>query len=297
MRKVGAVSRSRLVSVEGSGTLPPGLYLIATPIGNLGDMTARAKEALGALDLLLCEDTRVTRKLLSAYGMTVRLESYHAHNATRMDARILDRIAHGQAVGLVSDAGTPLVSDPGESLVQAVIATGHPVTALPGASAVITALAVSGLPTGRFLFAGFLPPKAAGRRQELATLAGVSATLVFYESPNRLAESLQDMQAVLGPRRAVVARELTKKHEEVRRAPLADLAAYYAGADTPRGEIVVLVGPPDQTAGTVAREAEVDDALRLALQTTTLRDAAAVVSARTGWPKREVYARAIRLTR
>ncbi len=288
--------RSRVPSAPDTPRLPPGLYLIATPIGNLGDMTVRGRETLEALDVLLCEDTRVTRKLLSAYGLRVQTESYHTHNARRMEGGILARIAAGQAVGLVSDAGTPLVSDPGELLVQAALEAGHTVTALPGPSAVITALTVSGLPTGRFLFAGFLPAKAGARRQELASLAGLSATLVFYESPNRLADALQDMEAVLGPRRAVVARELTKKHEEVRRGTLAELASHYATAPLPKGEIVVLVGPPESPPAT-ADVATVDDALEAALKTTRLRDAVAIVSARTGWPRREVYARALLLAR
>lgn len=278
-----------------NGKLPAGLYLIATPIGNLGDLTIRAQRILGELDLLLCEDTRVTGKLLAAYGLAPRTESYHEHNAAKMEARILERIAEGQAIGLVSDAGTPIISDPGEQLAKAARQAGLMVTALPGANAVLTALCLSGLPSTRFFFAGFMPPKAAARRQELATLAAIPSTLIFYESPNRVAEALADMLTTLGNRPAAVARELTKLYEEVRQGNLADLAAHYAEVGAPRGEIVIVVGAP--AAEQDATDADVDAALIQELATTTLRDAAAIVAARTGRAKRDVYARALSLSK
>jgi 16S rRNA (cytidine1402-2'-O)-methyltransferase len=272
--------------------IAPGLYLIATPIGNLGDLTFRARETIGNLDLLLCEDTRVTRKLLAASGLSPRLESYHEHNAAKMETRILAALAEGKSIGLVSDAGTPLISDPGERLVIAATGAGHSVTALPGASAALTGLCLSGLPVARFFFAGFMPPKSGARRQELSGLATIPATLIFYESPNRLKEALQDMLTVFGNRRAAVARELTKLHENVHRGTLDSLLQ----EDIPeKGEIVILVAPPEPEQAT--DDESLDTLLRAEMKKTTLRDAVAIVSARTGRARREVYARAIALSR
>jgi 16S rRNA (cytidine1402-2'-O)-methyltransferase len=271
----------------------PGLHIVATPIGNLADISLRAIEALSAADTVACEDTRVTRKLLNAYGLDRALTAYHDHNAERMRPRLIERMKNGESVALVSDAGTPLVSDPGYKLVRAAIAEGLAVTALPGASAPLAALVVSGLPSDRFLYAGFLPPKRTARRKAIEDLAGVPATLIFFESARRLTAALEDMAAILGARPAAVVRELTKLFEEARRGDLAELAAQYRSAGPPKGEIVIVVGPPE----TPAREAgDLDAQLAVALERASLRDAAAMVAAATGVPRREVYARALVLS-
>src|SRR3954470_11998598 len=224
--------------------LAPGLHIAATPIGNLGDITLRALEALAGADVIACEDTRVTRKLLDRYGIETPLTPYHEHNAGEARPKILRRLETGEAVVLVSDAGTPLVSDPGFKLVTAVREAGHAVTALPGASATLAALTVAGLPTDRFFFEGFLPPKEAARRARIAELARVPATLVLFESGPRLGASLADLADGLGERAAAVCRELTKLHEEVRRGDLGSLAADYAGGAETRGEMVIVIAPP-----------------------------------------------------
>lgn len=275
--------------------LAAGLYLVATPIGNLADITLRALEILRAADVVACEDTRATGLLLHRHGIEARLTPYHEHNAERARPVLLGRIAAGDAVALVSDAGTPLVSDPGYKLVAAALADGLSVTAVPGASAVLTALQLSGLPPDRFLFSGFLPPRAAARRTALRELAGVPATLVFYESPRRLAQSLADMAAVLGDRPAAIARELTKLFEEVRRAMLSDLAGHYGEAGPPKGEVVVVVGPPSGSAA--AAPSDIDAQLREALRDGSVREAAAQVAAATGMKRRDLYARALVLQR
>ena len=271
----------------------PGLYLVATPIGNMGDITFRAVEILRGADLVACEDTRVTGKLMTRLGLDRPLFAYHEHNAARAGAELIARLQQGAAVALVSDAGTPLLSDPGARLVADCIALGFAVTAAPGASAALTALQLSGLPAQSFLFAGFLPARAQARRQELRRLAMVPATLIFYESPNRLGESLADMAQVLGVRPAAVARELTKLYEEVVRGDLAHLAERY-GAHPPKGEVVVVVAPPGEAPP--ADEAELDRRLRDALDSgISVKDAAALVAAETGFPRRELYGRALRL--
>jgi 16S rRNA (cytidine1402-2'-O)-methyltransferase len=270
----------------------PGLVIVATPIGNAGDITLRALEVLRQADAIACEDTRVTGKLMARYGIATPLLAYHEHNAARMRPVLLQRLARGETLALVSDAGTPLVSDPGYKLVRAAIAAGAPVSAVPGASAALTALVISGLPPDRFLFAGFLPPRAAARQTELHELCGVRATLIFFESAGRLAETLADMATVLGPREAVVARELTKLYEEVRRGSLADLQMHYAESEPPKGEIVILVGPPPAAEAT---DEAIDTALQAALSTASLRDAVATVTAELGAPRRRVYARALLL--
>jgi 16S rRNA (cytidine1402-2'-O)-methyltransferase len=267
-----------------------GLYVTATPIGNAGDITLRALELLRAADVIACEDTRVTGKLLSRYGIDTSMQPYHEHNAARMRPLLLQRLAAGEVVALVSDAGTPLISDPGFKLVQAAIAEGIFVTVLPGASAPLAALCVAGLPTDRFLFAGFLPSKTAQRRRVLNELKQIPATLVFLESAQRLAASLADMAEVLGPRSAAVARELTKLFEEVRRDTLGALAQHYAEAGPPRGEVVVAVAPPLDTG---AAAIDLDTALATALARMSLREAAAAVAEATGLPRRQVYARAL----
>ncbi len=274
--------------------LAPGLHVVATPIGNLGDISLRALATLAAANVVVAEDTRVTKGLLAHYGITTPLVAYHEHNAAEMRPRLLARLADGQALALVSDAGTPLVSDPGFRLVGAALEARVSVTAIPGASAVLAALVVAGLPTSRFFFEGFLPVKSAARRQRIAELAAVPGTLVLFESPRRVAECLADLAAVLGPREAAVARELTKLYEAVRRASLPELAAAYAAEPAPRGEIVLLVGPPSDEAPAFDGDA-VDARLRDALRTLSVKDAAAVVSGETGQPRRKVYARAIAL--
>jgi 16S rRNA (cytidine1402-2'-O)-methyltransferase len=270
------------------------LAVVATPIGNLGDITQRASETLAAADLVLCEDTRVTGRLLAHLGLKRPLRPYHDHNAARMRPEILGALAAGKTVALVSDAGTPLISDPGYRLVRAAIEAGHRVTPLPGASALLAALASAGLPTDRFLFAGFLPPKRAARRAAIAELRTLRATLVFYESGPRLAAMLEDLAALLGAREAAVARELTKLYEETRRGRLDALAEHYAAAATPRGEIVVLVGPPEEDAGAVDAAA-LDAMLTERLARQPLKAAVDEVAGASGRPRREVYRRALAL--
>ena len=273
----------------------PGLYLVATPIGNTGDITLRALETLKGADLVACEDTRVTAKLLTRFGIHAHTVPYHEHNAAAMRPKLLERLRAGQVVALVSDAGTPLISDPGYKLVQAVVEAGLAVTALPGASALLTALQLSALPTDRFLFLGFLPGKAAARRAAIEEVAGLGATLVCYESAQRLAALLADLAGALGPRPAAVARELTKLFEEVRRGTLSELAAHYAEAGPPKGEVVVVIGPPADSEAETLDEAGLDAALRQALATSSLRDAVATVARLSGQPRKTVYARALTL--
>ena len=268
----------------------PGLYLVATPIGNLGDVTLRALMLLRRADRICCEDTRITGKLLARYGISTPLQSYHDHNAEQARPTILAGLRAGERVALVSDAGTPLVSDPGYKLVQAALAEGLPVTAVPGPTAAVAALVLSGLPPDAFLFAGFLPPRRAARRRALRRWAAVDATLVFYETAPRLCESLADMVELLGSRCAAVARELTKLHEEVRRGRLADLAGHYRAFGPPRGEVVVIVGPPEPHE---PDQAEVDRRLRAALGEFGVRDAAARLASETGLPRTELYRRAL----
>jgi 16S rRNA (cytidine1402-2'-O)-methyltransferase len=274
---------------------PPGLYLVATPIGNMRDISPRATDLLGSADLVACEDTRVTGGLMSRLGLKVPLFAYHDHNAEKARPRLLAALADGKVVALVSDAGTPLISDPGYRLVREAVDAGHAVTFLPGPSAVIAGLVLSGLPTDRFLFAGFLDAKETARRADLKQLAHVPATLVFFESAQRLAASLADMAAELGDRPAAVARELTKLFEEVRRGPLSELAAHYREAGPPKGEIVVTVGPP--AASDRATPEAIDAMLRDALARQTLRDAADAVAQATGESRRTIYARALILDR
>jgi 16S rRNA (cytidine1402-2'-O)-methyltransferase len=274
--------------------LAPGLYLVATPIGTARDITLRALDILGAADILAAEDTRRTRHLLDIHGVRREARSlvpYHDHNGGAQRPRLLAALAEGRSVALVSDAGTPLVADPGYRLAVEAIAAGHKVHAAPGASALLAALAVAGLPTDRFLFAGFPPPKHAARVRFLGEVARVPATLVFYESPRRLAEALADMAEVLGAARAAtVCRELTKRFEETRRGTLGELALAYAEEPDPKGEIVVLIGPPlVEEVG----EAALDEALDEALARLSVKDAATEVARALGLPRRTVYARAL----
>jgi 16S rRNA (cytidine1402-2'-O)-methyltransferase len=269
-----------------------GLYLVATPIGNLGDISLRALEVLAGADVIACEDTRVTGKLTQRYGIKTLLTPYHEHNAAEARPKILARLTAGQAVALVSDAGTPLISDPGYRLVREAAAAGFTVIPLPGASAVLGALTVAGLPTDRFFFEGFLPAKQAGRQKRIAALSNIPATLVLFESGSRLEAALADLAAGLGPRMAAICRELTKLHEETRRGDLATLARDYAeGAET-RGEIVIVVAPP---ADEEASASDIDDLLRSALARVSVKDAVGEVALATGRPRREVYQRALEI--
>jgi len=274
-----------------------GLYVVATPIGNLGDISLRALQTLAASDAILAEDTRVTRTLLAHYGITTPLVSYHEHSNDAVRERMILRIREGQALALVSDAGTPLVSDPGYRLVEAAIAEGLRVVPLPGASAALAALVVSGLPTDRFFFEGFLPARSAARKTRLAELADIPGTLVLYEAPHRIAESLADAAAVFGPRAATVARELTKLFETVRRGTLSELAEAYAAEPQPKGEIVLLIAPATAETRGAETRATMDDKLRDAMARHSVKDAAALVAGETGLPKRDVYARALALSK
>ena len=273
--------------------VPPGLYLVATPIGNLGDITLRALETLAGADIIACEDTRVTRKLTGRFGITTPLTAYHEHNAAEARPKLLSRLADGQSVAFVSDAGTPLISDPGFKLVRAARDAGHQVSTSPGPSAVLAALAVGGLPTDRFFFEGFLPPKQAARQKRIATLSNVQATLVLFESGSRIASTLADLAAALGPRIAAICRELTKLHEEVKCENLDVLARLYADGAETRGEFVILVAPPTETPDAD----EVDALLKHALSRVSVKDAVGEVAAATGRPRREIYQRALALTK
>jgi 16S rRNA (cytidine1402-2'-O)-methyltransferase len=275
-----------------AGRLPPGLYIVAGPIGNLGDLTPRAADWLRRADLVACEDTRVTATLLRAAGSSRPMLPFHEHSSPGRRSGLIARMAT-ESVVLVSDAGTPLVSDPGHELVRAARAAQIAVTTAPGPCAAIAALTLSGLPSDRFLFAGFLPAKAAARRRAIAELAAVRATLIFYETGPRLAATLMTLLTELGDRPAAIARELTKRHEEVRTATLAALAQAAETGSPPRGEIVLLVGPADDI--DPADGDAVDRALLAALATMRPGPAAASVAAALGVPRGEAYARALAL--
>ena len=272
----------------------PGLHLVATPIGNLGDITLRALGTLAAANVIACEDTRVTHRLLSHYAIATPTIAYHDHNAAAMRPHILARLAADEAVALVSDAGTPLISDPGFKLVREATAAGHRVTAVPGASSTLTALSVAALPTDRFFFEGFLPPKSTARQKRIADIARIGATLVLFETGPRLAESLADLAVGLGERAAAICRELTKLHEEVRRGSLTELARHYAAGGETRGEFVIIVGPAAEE--TMASD-DLDSLLRQALARVSVKDAVGEVAVATGLPRRDVYRRALDLTK
>ena len=271
----------------------PGLYIVATPIGHMDDISLRALDLLASVDRIACEDTRHTRQLLERHGIEARLLPYHEHNAEHMLPAIMARLTHGETIALVSDAGTPLISDPGYKLVRKVIASGIHVSAVPGASAALMALTLSGLPSDRFMFAGFLPPKSGARRKALGELAAVQSTLIFFESARRLPASLGDMAEILGARDCTVAREMTKLHEEFRRGDLHELAAHYGEAGAPKGEVVVVIGPPAQAAQ--FSEQYIEARLTELLQSSSVRDAASQLAAETNLARRELYAAALRL--
>ncbi len=270
--------------------------LVSTPIGNLKDMSFRGREALEQVDAILCEDTRTSGVLLAAYGIKTRLIALHDHNEESRTPGLIEAMRNGARYALISDAGTPLVSDPGYRLMRAAIDAGLPVGGVPGPNAAVFALTLSGLPPHPFLFSGFLPVKAGPRQAALGRLAnaeaaGLAATLIFYEAPHRLAETLADAAAIFGPRPAAVCRELTKHYEEIRRATLPELAAHYA-ANTPRGEITLVIGPATAEPATAET---LDAALTSALAQLSLKDAVDAVTTATGLPRRQVYAAALAL--
>ncbi len=270
--------------------LTPGLYIIATPIGHLGDVTLRALATMAAVDVLLCEDTRTTGKLLERYAIRTKLMPYHEHNAERVRPAIMKALAEGQAYGLVSDAGMPLVSDPGYRLVNDCVAENIPVTAVPGASAVLTGLALSGLPTDRFTFVGFLPTKSGERKKLLAEFAGVKSTLVTFESPHRIVDALEDVAATLGNRRVAVTRELTKLHEEVLRGTALEVHDILKARPSVKGEITLVIAPPDANAA-IASEEDIESAIDDALESMPAAKAASDVAKRFDLPKKDIYAR------
>ncbi|QPF84912.1 16S rRNA (cytidine(1402)-2'-O)-methyltransferase [Bradyrhizobium genosp. L] len=273
----------------------PGLHLVATPIGNLADITLRALETLAGVDVIACEDTRITRRLTERYAISAELVPYHEHNAALARPKILQQLADGASIALVSDAGTPLISDPGFKLVREACAAGYKVIAVPGASSVLTALSVAALPTDRFFFEGFLPAKEHARRTRLAELARIDATLVMFESGNRVQDSLRDLAAIMAGRNAAICRELTKLHEEITRGPVAELAAAADALET-RGEFVLVVGPPPDDAGVMDQDA-LDELLRAQLVRGSVKDAVAHAVELSGRSRREVYARALELAK
>ncbi len=275
-----------------SDPLAPGLYVVATPIGNLKDITLRALSVLAAADVIACEDTRITAKLLNHYGIETSMTAYHEHNAARKRPALMARLNDGQAVALVSDAGTPLVSDPGYRLVGEALAAGHGVTPIPGPSALLAGLVASGLPSDTVLFAGFLPTKAAARRKRIVQIGAVAATIVLYETPRRITALVADLADLLGPgRRAAIGRELTKTYESVLRGPLEDLKA---SVDTmpKKGELVLVLEPPDATK---SDPAAVDAYLAEALKRMPASAAAREVATLTGLDRRQVYQRALQM--
>jgi 16S rRNA (cytidine1402-2'-O)-methyltransferase len=276
-----------------SGQKPlKGLAIVATPIGNSRDITLRALDILEQADTIACEDTRITAKLLSIYGISRPLIAYHEHNAENVRPKIINLLKKGKTVALVSDAGTPLISDPGFKLVRACTDEEIPITPIPGASSVLASLMTSAMPTDQFFFAGFLAPKTIARKKYLKSLINIRTTIVIMESARRLAGSLRDMADILGPRNAVVARELTKLYEELKHGSLTDLALYYDIEGAPKGEIIIVIGPPKKE---VINDENLDALILTALKDNSVRDAANSITASSGLPRRKIYARALAL--
>ncbi len=273
--------------------LPAGLYLVSTPIGNLRDITFRALDILSSVDAIACEDTRVTGKLLSAYNIKKKMMSYNDHNANGRRGGILEAIAEGQAVALVSDAGAPLISDPGYKLVREAVRAGHKVTSIPGANAAVTALQLSGLPSDSFCFGGFLPPKPTARKRVLEKWKDMDATLIFYETGPRLEASLKDIKSVLGDRPVALARELTKMFEEIRREKVSKLLSEVRQKGPPKGEIVLVIGKEEPEE---MPQVNLDEQIKKALETMSVRDAAEFVAEATGKPKKTIYTLALKLS-
>ncbi len=273
--------------------LAAGLYLVATPIGNAADITLRALDILGRADLVLCEDTRISGKLLHIHGVQASLQQYHEHNAERIRPMVMKRLKKGEIVALISDAGMPLVSDPGYKLVEDCLREDIHLTVAPGPSSPLTALVLSGLPTDRFFFQGFLPAKTGARKRALQDITTIPSTLIFLESAKRLAASLTDMADTLGPRQAAVGRELTKYYEEIRRGSLDQLAAHYREAGPPKGEITLCVGPP--LPRPVPTDEELSARMSEALKSHSVREVAARFAELTGLSKRDLYGRALAL--
>jgi 16S rRNA (cytidine1402-2'-O)-methyltransferase len=274
--------------------LAAGLHVVATPIGNMRDVTLRALDVLNGVDLIACEDTRITSRLLQRYGITTPMVAHHEHNATQIRPQLLAALEKGEKVALVSDAGTPLISDPGYRLVREAAEQGHRVIPVPGASATLAALSAAGLPTDRFLFVGFLPEKQGAREKTLQGLAGEQATLVLYEAARRLPAALKDMAAALPGREVVVAREITKRFEEFIRGDIQTVCDHYQRAGPPKGEVVVLLGPPPAE---VAEAADLDAAILAIVDDVGVKHTAAAIAALTGRPRKEVYNRALALTK
>jgi len=274
--------------------LAAGLHVVATPIGNMRDVTLRALDVLNGVDLIACEDTRITSRLLQRYGITTPMVAHHEHNATQIRPQLLAALEKGEKVALVSDAGTPLISDPGYRLVREAAEQGHRVIPVPGASATLAALSVAGLPTDRFFFVGFLPEKQGAREKTLQGLAGEQATLVLYEAARRLPAALKDMAAALPGREVVVAREITKRFEEFIRGDIQTVCDHYQRAGPPKGEVVVLLGPPPAE---VAEAADLDAAILAIVDDVGVKHTAAAIAALTGRPRKEVYNRALALTK
>ncbi|MFK7791389.1 MAG: 16S rRNA (cytidine(1402)-2'-O)-methyltransferase [Devosiaceae bacterium] len=275
-------------------TLPAGLYVVATPIGNLADITLRALQTLAAAHVIACEDTRNSRVLLDRYGINTRLTPYHDHNGPQARPALLARLATGEAVALISDAGTPLIADPGYKLVVEARAAGHNVVSIPGPSATIAALSIAGHPTDQFTFAGFLPSKEKARADAIAKISALPGTLCLYEAPSRLAASLQALASGLGDeRQASVCREITKRYETVRTGSLEELAGHYTHEENPRGEIVLVIAPAQRAA---LNQDDIDAALRAALKTERMKDAASLVAETHGLSKRDLYQRALELS-
>ena len=275
-----------------SQVFEPALYIVATPIGNLADITLRALELLRQADLIACEDTRTSGKLLSYYGIKAKTTSYHEHNEDTKTSYLLEEVSKGKIVALISDAGTPLISDPGYRLVKEAVKIGIKIVPLPGASSVIVALAASGLPTDRFMFVGFLPSKAGTRAKAITEIANIKTSLVLFESVHRLTETLTALAEILGTREALIARELTKLHEELRRGTLEELSAHYKNSGDPKGEVVIVISPPiEKTESAI----DTNELLQKLLQTMSLKDAVSEAAKICELPRKQVYKMALEI--